>query len=118
MTQLNNMLTALSREVKVEQSTRLINKYEVNIQGCMELGINWGRFKASEIFASFFDVEVELRSVTACNTNENPPTRHQPGGTGLLVINKLIKYCKNPYTVFRKLGQWSSYVPEGSPNIE
>ena len=89
----------------------------MDMQGCMELGINWERFKTLETLASFFGAEVELWLITACNRNGNPLTRHQPGGMGLLVINELIEYCKNPCTNFQKLGKWSSYVLdlEGPP---
>ena len=61
------MSTSLSRGVKVEQSTWLINKYEINMQGYLEIGTNFGRFESSETLASLVKTEVELWLVTAWN---------------------------------------------------
>jgi len=41
------------------------------MQAALELGINWGRLKSSETFASFFDAEVKLKSSTGHNSNAN-----------------------------------------------
>ena len=94
------MSTSLSRGVKVEQSTWLINKYEINMQGYLKIGTNFGRFESSETLASLVKTEVELWLVTAWNKNKNSPKRYQTGGTGLVAINALIKYCKNLRTNF------------------
>ena len=115
LTQLNSMSTKLRREVKVEQSTRLLNRYDVDMQAVLEPGINWAKFKPSETLASFFDAEVELRSVTGHNKHENPPTKHQMGGTGIIAVNEINEYCKKSGTDFRGLGRWSWFVLEGSP---
>ena len=104
------MSTSLSRGVKVEQSTWLINKYEINMQGYLKIGTNFGRFESSETLASLVKTEVELWLVTAWNKNENSPKRYQTGGTGLVAINALIEYYKNLRTNFQYLGQWCSYI--------
>ena len=67
LTQLNSMSTKLRREVKVEQSTCLLNRYDVDMQAMLEPGINWAQFKSSETLASFFNAEVELQSITGHN---------------------------------------------------
>ena len=114
-TQPNNMSTTLTRAVKIEQTTRLVNKYDVDMVSFLELGLNWKQLPPSETLASFFDAEVELRSVTGHNKHENPPTTYQPGGTGLLAVNELIQYCKTSGTDHRNLGRWTWYTLEGSP---
>ena len=60
LNQLNSMATKLQRQVKVEQSTRLLKTYDIDIQVVMEPGINWTQFKSSETLTSLFNTEVEL----------------------------------------------------------
>ncbi len=107
MKQINNISGKLSREVKVEQSSRLINRYDVDMQAFQEVGVNWAQLPPSKTLASFFDAEVELRLVTGHNKHENPPSWHQRGGTGLLAVNELIEYCHKSGSDFRGLGRWS-----------
>lgn len=40
MTQLNRMATSITQTVKVHQLTELINRYEVDMTGAREIGIN------------------------------------------------------------------------------
>ena len=54
----------------MDQSSRLLNRYDVDMQAVLEPGINWAQFKSSETLASFFDAEVELQSVTGHNKHE------------------------------------------------
>jgi len=103
----------LIRETKIEQLTNLLNIYDVNMQAALELGINWGWLKSSESFVSFFDAEVKLKSSTGHNSNENPVSNHQQGGTGLLAVNEIIPYCKKAGNDFRHLGRWSWYTLQG-----
>ena len=74
----------------MEQATRLINKYDVDMMSCLEIGPNWAQTAQSKTLASYFDAEAELRSITGHNTHENPRTEIQPGDTGLLVVNEII----------------------------
>ena len=53
-TQPNNMSTTITRAVKVEQTTRLINKYDIDMISFLELGLNWKQLPPSETLASFF----------------------------------------------------------------
>ena len=114
MTQLNGMATPAIRASKVARSVALINKYEVDIQSYVEHGLNMARLKPSETFASFFEAEVELRSVTGHNKNENPESTHQQGGTGLLANNEICQYMLGSGTDHRNLGRWS-WMTLGSP---
>jgi len=113
--QLNGTATKLIREVKVEQCTRLINKYDIDMISFAEHGLNMGRFPPSQTFNSFFQAETELRSVTGHNSTENPETQHQQGGTGIMGVGELLEYYKKPANDFRKLGRWTSVIIEGSP---
>ena len=70
----------------------MINAYDIDVQAFVEPGINWSQMKSSETFASFFDAEIELRSVTGHNKNENPPTLHQQGGIGILGVSEILEY--------------------------
>jgi len=47
-TQLNNISTTLNRRIKIELSTRLVNKYDVDMQSCLELGTNFSRLPPSK----------------------------------------------------------------------
>ena len=115
MTQLNGIASAMTRKTKIEQSTILINNYDVDVQAFIEPGMNWGQLKSSATYASFFDAEIELRSVAGHNKHENPPTEHQQGGTGIMGVNEMLEYWRNPGTDWRGLGRWTSVCLEGSP---
>lgn len=68
-----------------------------------EVGINWNRLLPSETLSSFFsDMEVELRSVTAHNSNEGKhiPCIGQYGGTDLLSIYGMLQYTKRHGKIF------------------
>jgi len=116
-TQLNGTATKAIRDVKIEQTTNLINRYDVDMLSYQEHGLNMGFFPSSQTFDSFFEAEVKLRSITGHNTHENPDTPHQQGGTGLLAVNEISEYIKKAgCTDWRGLGRWSSYVLSSSPD--
>jgi len=52
--QLNRMATRIIREVKVEQCTRLINKYDIDTLTFAEHGLNMGQIPPSQTFESSF----------------------------------------------------------------
>ena len=105
--QLNGTATPAIRAVKVEQCTALINKYDVDVMSYLEHGLNMAHFKSSKTFDSFFESEVQLRSITGHNKNEYPESAHQQGGTGTMATNEMIEYWKDSGTDFRNLGRWS-----------
>ena len=86
---------------------RSIRYSHVDIQSYVEHGLNMAQLKPSETFDSFFDAEVELRSVTGHNRNKNPESTRQQGGTGLLATNEICQYLVGKGTDFRGLGRWS-----------
>ena len=91
--QLNSIPTTLLCQVKVDQLTCLINKYDVGMQVCLDVVVNWVQFTLSEMLASLFAAEVKLRSVTSYNLHENPQSKHQQGGMGLIAVNEIAEYC-------------------------
>ena len=103
-TQLNGMSTKGVRDTKVEQITSLINKYDVNMVSYQEHGLNMSHFPALQTFYTFFEAELQLRSVTGHNVHENPDSPHQQGGTGLLALNEILEYLKEGSTDWRGLG--------------
>ena len=113
--QVNNMSTKGVREAKVEQMTLLANRYDADMWGIGEHGINGQRRPASETMASYFDTEVNLRSVSSFNTTEKPKGHYQPGGTAIVATNTLCGHIKNTGVDFRKLGRWSWMLLEGEP---
>ena len=72
--QMNNISTITTELVKIEQTTRLINKFELDMVSCLEVGTNWAQNPYSKTLASYFESEVEMRSVTGYSQNENAPT--------------------------------------------
>ena len=72
--QMNNISTITTELVKIEQTTRLINKFELDMVSCLEVGTNWAQTPYSKTLASYFESEVEMRSVTGYSQNENAPT--------------------------------------------
>ena len=65
--------------------------------------------------ASYFDMEVDLRSVSSYNTTENPKGHYQPRGTAIVATYILCGYVKNTGVNYRKLGRWSWMLLEGEP---
>ena len=109
-TQLNGTATKLIRDVKVEQYTRLINHYDIDLMTFAEHGLNMGQFPPSQTFDSFFQAEIEMKSSTGHNSFENPESQHQQGGTGIMAIGEILEYYKKPKDDFRKLGRWTSSI--------
>ena len=87
--QMNNISTISTQLVKIKQTTRLINKFDLDMVSCLEVGKNWAQTPSYETFARYFELEVEMLSVTGLNQNENVPTKYQPGGTAHLAVNKI-----------------------------
>ena len=75
----------------MEQCTRLINRYDIDVMTFAEHGLNMGQFPPSQTFDSFFQTEIELRSTTGHNSFENPESRHQQGGTGIMAVGEMLE---------------------------
>ena len=72
--QMNGASSKGTREVKVEQTISLINRYDVDMVSYQEHGLNMAHFKSSETFDTFFEAEVKLGSVTG-STRQSGWTR-------------------------------------------
>ena len=115
--QMNGASSKGTREVKVEQTISLINRYDVDMVSYQEHGLNMAHFKSSETFDTFFEAEVKLGSVTGFNKTDQVDTAHIQGGTGLLTVNEILQYCRNSGTDFRNLGRWSWYLLYSTPEF-
>ena len=71
--QMNNISTITTQLVKIEQTTRLINKFDLDMVSCLEVGTNWAQTPSSETLVRYFDSEVEIHSVTVHNQNKKRP---------------------------------------------
>ena len=93
--------------------TDLVNRYDADAWGIGEHGINLQKRPASETMASYFDTEVDLRSVSSSNTAERLESNHLPGGTAIVTTNTLGGYIKCTGKDYRNLGRWSWMQVEG-----
>ena len=82
--------------------TNLVNRYDADAWGIGEHGINLQKRLASETMASYFDTEVDLRSVSSSNTAERSESNHLPGGTAIVATNTLCGYIKCPGKDFQE----------------
>ena len=94
--------------------TKLANRYDADAWGISEHGINFQKRPASETIDSYFDTEVQLRSVGSSNPNEKTSSNHVPGGTAIVATNTLGGYIKKTRTDTRKLGRYSWMLLEGA----
>ena len=111
--QMNNISTIATQLVKIEKTTRLINKFDLKMVSCLKVGMNWAQTTSFKTLAIYFESEVEIHLVTGHNQNENASKKYQPGGTALLAVTEISEYCKKSETDFRKLGRWSSFTIQG-----
>ena len=110
----NNMSTKHVQEVKVDQITRLENRYGADAWGISKHGINPQKRPESETMDSYFDTKVQLRSVSSSNINEKTSSNHVPGETAILATNIPGGYIKRTGTDSRKLGRYSWMLLEGA----
>jgi hypothetical protein len=97
------------REIKMSTTEQLIQKYDVNLVGFMELNFNWSKVNSSANLASWLHKEErEARSVTAHNTQEQEDilSKHQPGHMGMVCQSEYLQYARKPSVDPRGLGRW------------
>ena len=114
MNQVYNMSKKHVQEVKVDQMTKLANRYNADAWGISEHGIHFQKRPASETINGYFDTEVQLRLVSSSNTNEKTSSNHVPGGTAIVATNTLGGYIKKTGTNTRKLGRYLWMLLEGA----
>ena len=113
MNQGDNISTQKNRDNKIGQLLDLANRYDADAWGIGEHGINLQKRPTSETMASYFETEVELRSVSSSNTAEKAEAHHLPGGTAIVATNALCGYIKCAGKDYRNLGRWSWMQLEG-----
>ena len=116
--QMGGLASPEVRAIKIEATERLIKKYDINVCVMMEINLNWSKVNSSANLASWFHEEREVRSVTAHNTTEQHSafSKHQPGGTGILVRHELLQYARKPAIDETGLGRWCSWPFYSNPN--
>ena len=110
--QLNGMSTEKSQNDKAVKLQYLIRKYDVQIIGMAEVGVNWSMARHGKRLLTLLpDVEKSARCTTSHNLHGNE--RHgirQQGGVGLVAIGDVIAYYKKGNKDFRNLGRWDSFI--------
>ena len=114
--QANEIASRVRREVQIEQTTQLVNKYDIDILSILESCVNQAHFLSSETLDSWFDAEVNLCSVVGFDRHKDTEVAYQSGGTGLVTINEISEYYNLSSNDFRGLKRWSWYTLEGSPS--
>ena len=115
MCQINSASTEETKEVKTEQIRELVEEYDVQGVGLIEVGFNWSTVNSSRNLASWFNDWRPCISATNHNKHE-PGTRHQQGGIGLLAFGALQKYVRKKCGDFRDLGRWQSWLLYANEN--
>ena len=116
MVQLNRMATNRERNSKAALLQWLIQKYEIQLVGLGEVGVNWRETKhGKRLLSLLLDIEQNARCSTAHNSRKTECHGiHQQGGVGLIVLNELIPYYSKGSKDFRSLGRWDRAIIAGS----
>jgi len=115
--QLNSASTEDVRDRKVAQINQVVDKWDVQGGGLLEVGVNWSSWPSSYSFASWFLSERETRSSVAWNKNKGENiSRRQQGGVALFACKELLGYKKEANHDFRDLGRWNSWRIYSNPN--
>ena len=116
MVQLNGIKTNKVRNRKAAQLQWLVRKYDVQIVGLGEIGVNWSKCRHKKRLLTLLpEIERSARSSTSHNSRQQE--RHgikQQGGVGMIVLNDLLPYYKKGNKDFRHLGRWDSAILRGS----
>lgn len=109
--QLNSCSGKEVREVKTSEVMALQRRYQINAMCLNELGFNWSAVEASRNLSSWFEDERETRCVAAHNTcDPSFISKHQQGGTGIVVMHEFLQYARNSSKDFRGMGRWCSFA--------
>jgi hypothetical protein len=92
--QLNRSSLMEVQTPKVVELMRLINDWEVQDGGLLEVGVNWGTYPSVANLALWFRDNIpDMRTHTAHNTHEKVG-HHQPGRTTTFSCRELVRYIK------------------------
>jgi hypothetical protein len=107
--QLNSAATTRTRNRRITDLDRIIQKWDVLGGGLSEVGVNWsGLPKTQQLDSWFWESHEEVRTSMAHNKNESKSIR-QPGGIGLFACKELMQYIRSSSANTRKLGRWNSW---------
>ena len=88
----------------------LIKRYEVNLVGIGELGLNMSLMRNGHRLLSIFpELGLDTRSSVSYNEHESI-SLHQQGGVGMILLGELLPYYKPGSKDFRRLGRWDSSI--------
>jgi hypothetical protein len=91
----------------------LIKRYDVNLVGIGEVGLNMSLMKNGYRFLSVFpELGLETKSSVSYNEHENIRL-HQQGGVGMILVGDILPFYKPGSKDFRRLGQWDSSIISG-----
>ena len=106
MVQLNSISTKKVRNRKAAQLQWLVRKYDIQLVGLGEVGVNWSTCRHKKRLLTLLpELERSAKSCTAHNARVGE--RHgirQQGGVGMLLLNDIIPYSKKGGKDFRDLG--------------
>ena len=115
--QVNSASSDDARLWKTSEIQQLVEEYDVQGVGLVELGFNWSSAPSSADLASWFKNWKECISATSHNTHESiSGVKHQQGGCGLLAFGSLRQYVRKRCPDFRNLGRWCSWLVYDNPN--
>ena len=108
--QLNSISTSKSQNEKTAKLQYLVKKYDIELIGMAEVGVNWSLAKHGKRLLSIFpQLERTARSSTAYNVHERHGI-HQQGGVGFIARGGILQYFKKGMEDFRHLGRWDSVL--------
>jgi hypothetical protein len=91
----------------------LIKRYDVNLVGIGEVGLNMSLMKNGYRFLSVFpELGLETKSSVSYNEHENIRL-HQQGGVGMILLGDILPFYKPGSKDFRRLGRWDSSIISG-----
>ncbi len=115
--QLNNASSGLLREIKIGEVKTINDKYDVSANIFAEVGRNFSVDKPGKDIASWYGDMEEKKCASAWNKKDDTiRSKHQQGGTSIVVRSEFAQYAKKGHEDFRKLGRWCSYVFFATPH--
>jgi hypothetical protein len=111
--QIDNLSVSRCKKIKASMLQWLIKRYEVNLVGMGEVGLNMSLMKNGHRFLSVFpELGLETRSSVSYNEHENI-CLHQQGGVGMILLGEILPFYKPGSKDFRRLGRWNSSIISG-----
>ena len=111
--QINSLSVSRRKNIKAAMLQWLIKRYEVNLVGIGELGLNMSLMQQGHRLLSVFpELGLETRSSVSYNEHENIRL-HQQGGVGMILLGDILPFYKPGSKDFRRLGRWDSSILSG-----